>query len=124
MEAFNLILKRRIIEDNRFKYHWKCDKLQLTHMCFADDLLIFCAGNQNSIRVIKEALAEFSSVDGLNPNLSKSNIFFGNVKLHTKNSILSILPFVEGKSPMRYLGAPLIATRLFKKDCKVLIEKF
>ncbi|KAK1406320.1 hypothetical protein QVD17_41614 [Tagetes erecta] len=38
-------------------------------------------------------------------------------------AILNIMPFVEGSLPVKYLGVPLIASRLIFKDCKVLVEK-
>nr|KAJ0197187.1 hypothetical protein LSAT_V11C700342420 [Lactuca sativa] len=112
-----------IISEPFFKFHWRCKKLKLTHLCFADDLMIFCHGNTASVRVIKESLEEFAGVAGLHPNFSKSHIFFGNVKANVKSKILDTLPFVEGKLPMRYLGIPLISTRLFIRDCKRLVDK-
>ncbi|CAH1434531.1 unnamed protein product [Lactuca virosa] len=123
MEDFNLIFQRRIKNEVLFKYHWRCKKLKLTHLCFADDLMIFCHGNKASVRVIKDSLDEFAKVAGLHPNFSKSHIFFGNVKANVKKSILDTLSFVEGKLPMRYLGIPLISTRLFVRDCKRLVDK-
>ncbi|KAK1407858.1 hypothetical protein QVD17_39485 [Tagetes erecta] len=38
-------------------------------------------------------------------------------------TILSIMPFVEGSLPVKYLGVPLISSRLLYKDCKILVEK-
>ncbi|GKA29068.1 hypothetical protein Tco_0715313 [Tanacetum coccineum] len=35
---------------------------------------------------------------------------------------LSSMPFVEGFLPIRYLGFPLISSRLLYQDCKVLVE--
>lgn len=40
-----------------------------------------------------------------------------------KDEILSIAPFLEGSFPIRYLGVPLISSRLFTSDCKILVEK-
>nr|XP_043629997.1 uncharacterized protein LOC122601296 [Erigeron canadensis] len=57
------------------------------------------------------------------PSIQKSTTFFCNVPASIKNMILSIMPFEEGKLPVRYLGVPLISSRLLYKDCKVLIEK-
>nr|GEU70751.1 hypothetical protein [Tanacetum cinerariifolium] len=37
--------------------------------------------------------------------------------------ILNIMPFAEGELPVKYLGVPLISSRLLNKDCKVLVEK-
>ncbi|CAI9288727.1 unnamed protein product [Lactuca saligna] len=80
-------------------------------------------GKRASVRVIKDSLDEFAKIAGLHPNFSKSHIFFGNVKADVKRKILDTLPFVEGKLPMRYLGIPLISTRLFIRDCKRLVDK-
>lgn len=123
IEVFNLMLKRCIKENEGFKYHWRCRAQEITHLCFADDLMLFCHGNSSSVRIIKWVMDEFAGAAGLIPNLSKSHIYFGNVKEPFKRAILDILPFIEGKLPMKYLGIPLISTRLFKRDCKNLIAK-
>ena len=56
MEVFDLMLQRNISKSARFKYHWRCMEQKLTHLCFADDLMIFCYGNKSSIKVIKSSL--------------------------------------------------------------------
>lgn len=40
-----------------------------------------------------------------------------------KQSIVEQLPFEEGSFPVKYLGVPLISSRLLIADCKVLVEK-
>ncbi|GJX87405.1 hypothetical protein Tco_0339419 [Tanacetum coccineum] len=54
--------------------------MKLTHLCFVDNLLLFCHGNSKSVVVLKNALDEFGSVSGLLPSFPKSIVFFGNVK--------------------------------------------
>ncbi|GJV32918.1 RNA-directed DNA polymerase, eukaryota, reverse transcriptase zinc-binding domain protein [Tanacetum coccineum] len=123
MEVFTLILQKHISEDVKFKYHWGCKDLQISHPCFADDLLVLCHRDLNSVKVVKRALDMFSSVSGLNPNIGKSTMFFGNVKEQDKQDILSILPFKIGSLPVSYLGVPLITKHLTFTDYKVLIDK-
>ncbi|GKD07500.1 reverse transcriptase domain, reverse transcriptase zinc-binding domain protein [Tanacetum coccineum] len=53
----------------------------------------------------------------------KSTAYFCNVLNHVKIGILSILPFEEGRLPIKYLDVPLISSRLIFRDCKELIEK-
>ncbi|GKF22641.1 RNA-directed DNA polymerase, eukaryota, reverse transcriptase zinc-binding domain protein, partial [Tanacetum coccineum] len=74
MEVFSLILMQHIEEDKKFKYHWGCKGLKISHLCFADDLLVLCYGNLHYVKVIKKALETFSSVSGLNPNIGKSTV--------------------------------------------------
>ncbi|GJT20726.1 RNA-directed DNA polymerase, eukaryota, reverse transcriptase zinc-binding domain protein [Tanacetum coccineum] len=74
MEVFNLILQQIIKEDNSFKYHHGCKILKITHLCFADDLLVLCHGDVNSVKVINKAIDKFSCVSGLFPNLGKRDL--------------------------------------------------
>ncbi|XP_035830773.1 uncharacterized protein LOC118480171 [Helianthus annuus] len=69
------------------------------------------------------SLSKFTNMSSLVPSVQKSTVFFCNVPQHVKNAILSVMPFVEGSLPVRYLGVPLISTRLLYKDCSILVEK-
>ncbi|GJV32164.1 hypothetical protein Tco_1392564 [Tanacetum coccineum] len=123
MEILTLIIKRRVRDSDIFTYHRYCSKLELVNLCFADDLFLFAYGNASSASVIMEALDEFKHASGLTPSLPKSTTYFCNVTNHVKLSILQILPFEEGRLPVKYLGVPLVPSRLIYKDCKELIEK-
>ncbi|GKE02661.1 hypothetical protein Tco_1390644 [Tanacetum coccineum] len=100
-----------------------CSKLELVNLCFTDDLFLFAHGDPNSARVIMEALDEFRNASGLTPSLLKSMAYFCNVLNHVKLYILQIIPFEEGQLPVKYLGVPLISTRLIYKDCKELTDR-
>ncbi|GJT15727.1 RNA-directed DNA polymerase, eukaryota, reverse transcriptase zinc-binding domain protein [Tanacetum coccineum] len=123
MEVFTLILHRQIAKEPKFQYHFGCKEILLTHVCFADDLLVMCHGDKVSVEVIKKALQEFSSCPGLLPNNAKSSVFFGSIKEVDKNSIISVLPFSIGKFPVKHLGVSLIAKRLGIKECGCLLDK-
>ncbi|GJS75909.1 RNA-directed DNA polymerase, eukaryota, reverse transcriptase zinc-binding domain protein [Tanacetum coccineum] len=69
MEVFSLILERNIDRNNEFKYHHGCKNLKITHLCFADNLLVFCHGDIKSVSIIKEALEEFGNYSGLKANM-------------------------------------------------------
>ncbi|GJT01427.1 hypothetical protein Tco_0822596 [Tanacetum coccineum] len=98
MEILTLMLQRGVSNANMFSYHRYCSKLKLINLCFADDLFLFSHGDMDSVKVIKEALNEFKEAPGL------------------------ILPFKEGYLPVKYLGVPLVTSRLVFRDCKELIE--
>ncbi|GKD06357.1 hypothetical protein Tco_1181331, partial [Tanacetum coccineum] len=88
-----------------------------------DDLLVLCHADVSSIKVVKEALMEFSKASGLLPNMSKSTMLFGNVKTDEANKILEVLSYRVGKLPVKYLGVPLITKKIGAKECKQLIDK-
>nr|GEU87478.1 RNA-directed DNA polymerase, eukaryota, reverse transcriptase zinc-binding domain protein [Tanacetum cinerariifolium] len=96
MEVFTLIMKHKIQVAPNFKYYVGCKEVNLTYLCFADDLLVLCYGNTDSVGVIKEALETFSKVSGLNPNMNKNTIFFSNMDIGKKLIILDIMPFQIG----------------------------
>ncbi|GJV00879.1 hypothetical protein Tco_1330149 [Tanacetum coccineum] len=123
MEVLTLIIRRRVRLSETFHYHNHCEELQLVNVYFADDLFIFARGDVDSARVIMESLDEFKSTLGLVLSLPKSTTFFSNVCNHVKIAILNIMPFSEGKLPVKYLGVPLISSKLLIRDCKVLVEK-
>ncbi|GJU14333.1 putative RNA-directed DNA polymerase [Tanacetum coccineum] len=123
VEILTLILKRRVHLSESFRFHHHCDDMELINVCFADDLFIFSRGNTNSVRVIMEGLDAFKLASGLVPSIPKSTAFFCNVPNYVKLAILNIMPFLEGKLPVKYLGVPLISSRLLNKDCKVLVDQ-
>nr|GEW40904.1 RNA-directed DNA polymerase, eukaryota, reverse transcriptase zinc-binding domain protein [Tanacetum cinerariifolium] len=116
MEVFNIIMRKNIGETKDFKYHQGCKKLKITHLCFADDLLVFCHGDSKFMGVIKETLEEFSSYSGLKANMSKSTVFFGGLTNAEQSIILDIVPFVVGRLPVRYLGVPFITKKINATD--------
>nr|GEZ63726.1 hypothetical protein [Tanacetum cinerariifolium] len=123
MEALTLMLQRKVHQTDQITYHKYCSKMELVNLCFADDLFLFAYGDVGSTSIIKEALDEFKNASGLVPSLPKSTAYFCNVFNHVKLSILQILPFEEGKFPVKYLGVPLVSSRLMIRDCNELVDK-
>uniref|UniRef100_A0A0V0HXZ8 Putative ovule protein n=1 Tax=Solanum chacoense TaxID=4108 RepID=A0A0V0HXZ8_SOLCH len=106
-----------------FKYHPMCKAAKLTHLIFADDLMVFCKGDTNSIKRVMEALKHFSAVTGLEANLQKSDIFLARMTEEAKLRILNSTGFPMGVLPIRYLGLPLSSKKWNKVDCYQLVEK-
>ncbi|GJY33021.1 hypothetical protein Tco_0417490 [Tanacetum coccineum] len=123
MEVLTLMLSRRVRDSELFTYYRYCSELEIVNLCFANDLFLFAHRDANSARVIMEVLDEFKLSSGLTPSLPKNTAYFCNVLNHTKLAILQILPFEEGRLPVKYLGVPLISSRLVYRDYKELIER-
>ncbi|GJY63033.1 RNA-directed DNA polymerase, eukaryota, reverse transcriptase zinc-binding domain protein [Tanacetum coccineum] len=79
MEILNLLMIRKIKSNGLFQYHFGCKHLKITHVCFADDLLMFCDEDPDSVKTIKEVIDEFGSVSRLLPNYNNSTIIFGSM---------------------------------------------
>lgn len=61
-------------ENPEFNYHLRCQKLGITHLSFADDLLLFTRGDVKSVQILKNKFLMFSEPSGLKVNLNKSQI--------------------------------------------------
>lgn len=67
------------VEDKR----WKPIRLsrggpELSHICFADDLILFAEASVTQIRVIRKALEAFCKASGQKVSLPKYKNFFSN----------------------------------------------
>ncbi|GKA35541.1 RNA-directed DNA polymerase, eukaryota, reverse transcriptase zinc-binding domain protein [Tanacetum coccineum] len=122
MEVLNLMIKRHVKNDSRFKYHSGCGKLEITSLCFADDLLLLCYGDLISASILRRGLDEFSLSSGLYPSMSKSEAFFCGLTHEIKNNILMAIPFKKGTLFIKYLGVPLVSKKINVNDCKILIK--
>ncbi|XP_028063083.1 uncharacterized protein LOC114266401 [Camellia sinensis] len=93
------------------------------HWIRAFDLMIFCKGDTFTVRAIKKSLVEFQTLSGLSPSPNKSHVFFSGCEKKLRDDIMNILQFPKGFLPIRYLGVPLIASKLKACDCKQLVER-
>lgn len=107
----------------QFKFHPRYAKLQIIHICFADDLLMFSKSNASSIQVMMKYFAQFSMASGLQANMGKSCIYVGGVNQQDKNNILQSTGFSYGKLPFRYLGVPLATKKILLVQWQPLIQK-
>lgn len=105
-----------------FRFHKKW-KQRIINLCFADDLFLFARGDVHSANVIMQSQKEFTLMSGLVPSIPKSTVFFCNVTDNVKQQIINTLQFGEGELPVRYLGVPLISSRLGHSDCSLIIER-
>ncbi|XP_074278418.1 uncharacterized protein LOC141602008 [Silene latifolia] len=106
-----------------FRYHPLCKSLKLTHLLFADDLLMFCKGDIKSIMLLLRALSTFSATSGLRVNAAKSEVVFNGVPNEVKMDVVQVSGFQQGVLPFKYLGVPIQPGRLSKADCHILLDK-
>ncbi|XP_060959293.1 uncharacterized protein LOC133030535 [Cannabis sativa] len=73
-----------------------------------DDLVIFCKGDLNSVRLTHDAFMKFCN---------------DTVSEEVKSKIMDIVKIEEGGFPLEYLGVNLRPTKWKVKDCGVILDK-
>jgi hypothetical protein len=106
-----------------FHFHPKCQSLGISHLAFADDILLLCRCDTPSVDILLQQLLVFGRMSGLTINATKSFIFFGGVGEDTKRAILLHTGFAEGSFPFKYLGVPLSPHRLLASQYHPLLHK-
>lgn len=108
---------------HQFAYQPQCREVQLTHLSFADDILVFTDGSISSLRWVLEVMDQFASISGLHINASKSSIFAAGQSIAPLIHEADCMGIKVGTLPVRYLGIRLTTKALTKQDYEPLIDR-
>lgn len=122
MNNLSLMLNKAAREGS-LNYHQHCAKTKLTHLSFADDLLIFIDGSITSVQRVLQILHEFEQRSGLAVSLQKSSFFASGLSAEEITAIQCSTGMPCGSLPMRYLGVPLCTKKLSLSNCEPLIQQ-
>ncbi|WMV41831.1 hypothetical protein MTR67_035216 [Solanum verrucosum] len=98
------------------------DSLEVTHLQYADDTLIFCDADRNQLRHLRIILVLFEGISGLHINWGKIFLYPINDVPHM-NLLASILGGEVGSLPTLYLGMPLGANSKSIEIWDTVVEK-
>lgn len=93
----------------------------ISHLLFADDLMIFGSADLASTIALNKLLDDFCAFSGLSINLNKSQIIFSG-STRERTGICHILGMPQATLPILYLGLPLFSSRLKSSDCSKLLQ--
>lgn len=122
MNYLSLMLNQSA-EDNKIKYHPKCNAMKLTHLSFADDLLIFIDGSIESVQSVLQVLREFEMRSGLAVSFQKTSFYSSGLTDQETDTIKASTGMSHGELPFRYLGVPLNSRKLSLPNCQPLIQQ-
>ncbi|XP_010424593.1 PREDICTED: uncharacterized protein LOC104709726 [Camelina sativa] len=117
LEVLSRMLDLRA-KKGKFSAHPLCISPCLTHLAFADDLLVFSDGSHHSLSGVCDILQLFHSFIGLDMNPVKSELFFGGFneilgvapKLHQPVSAYSSVVHSKDNEPVAFLDRQKNAT--------------
>ncbi|XP_062118599.1 uncharacterized protein LOC133832223 [Humulus lupulus] len=122
MEYLSRILAKVACKHD-FHFHHRCTELKLTHLCFADNIILFCRGDIISILRLLQGFKWFSVSSGLQANVNKSAFYCHGMPEEDVKRIHLASGFSKSQLPFRYLGIPICFKRLSMAECSVLAEK-
>lgn len=114
---------RCCVRASQFRPHPLCITLLVTHLSFADDVLIFFGGSESSLDGIMTVLHQLYIASGLQLSLLKSQLFLDGNNIHLVQSLATDFGISQGSLPVRYLGLPLLPHKMRPSDYQPLIEK-
>ena len=121
MEAFSGLLRSRF-SSGYIRYHPHTEELDITHLMFADDVMIFFDGSGSSLHGITETLDDFAGWSGLHMNRDKTELFHAGLSLQEATAV-EAYGFSVGSLPIRYLGLPLMHRKLKISEYSPLLDK-
>ncbi|KAH1228732.1 putative ribonuclease H protein [Glycine max] len=85
---------------------------KLSHLAFADDIMLLSRGDIPSMSTIFSKLQHFCRVLGASISSDKSAIYSAGIRTHELSHIQQLTGFSLGGFPFRYLSVPLLSSRL------------
>lgn len=102
--------------------------IEITHLLFADDILIFCQPNEQSLLDLRCILLCFQAVSSPKINLNKSELVVcgGSTSGQQLSQVLlsQVLGCKVSQFPIKYLGVPLGAKYKDSRSWDPIIELF
>ncbi|TXG59223.1 hypothetical protein EZV62_013796 [Acer yangbiense] len=125
MEEVLTRLLRKNFESGRIgRFYHPIGAPLVSHLLYADDILIFANGGKRSIRNLVKAFETYEKWSGQRMNKDKSAIFPSKyISSARKRDLLHVTGFREGYFPVTYLGAPLVYGKLSSRILEPLVEK-
>ncbi|XP_060216466.1 uncharacterized protein LOC132643947 [Lycium barbarum] len=103
-KAYDMV-KWEFVQEMLEGFYLMCKEVQLTHLIFGDDLMIFYKGTKASVQRIMEALQHISVVTWLTAKSDKFSIYMAGVDDEIRIKLLEIIGFSIGTFPMNFWGA-------------------
>ncbi|KAK2394949.1 hypothetical protein QL285_056723 [Trifolium repens] len=96
----------------------------VSHLMFADDLLLFGEATENQMKCVMEILHKFCIVSGQEVSHEKTSVLFSkNVRRGMRDKLLHMSGFRETTDLGKYLGIPLFGRAPKRADYQYLIDQ-
>ena len=116
-------LLNKAIMGGNIGYHPICRVVNLSHLSFADDIVVFTDGSPTSLTGTLDAFGDFASMSGLYINVAKSTVFAAGRGKQALETAAAACGLTVSALPIKYLGLPLTTKTMSRSDYEPLIAK-
>lgn len=128
---FNICLEfltsliNKACEDNLWTPFWVgARKVPVSHLLFADDLLLFGRVDETTAFKVREVLESFCKVSGQKINEDKSRLIFSpNTPSDLREMFQETIKVEESPNLGQYMGMPISHKRPRRRDLQFVVEK-
>lgn len=110
-QVLTVNLNRKIRNGEISSYKVGRQELPISHLLYADDVLVFTNGASRSLHNLMRLLRSYEKSSGQFTNTGKSSFYIGKRTLHRAAPIANITGITKSDFPIRYLGVPIFAGR-------------
>lgn len=121
MEVFSRLMKSSFAA-GFINFHPRTEDLDISHLMFADDIMVFFDGSSSSLQGVSDTMDLFASWSGLKMNCEKTQLFTAGLEPADSAFMLNS-GFAIGSLPIRYLGLPLMSRKLRVSEFSSLTDK-
>lgn len=116
-------LLNKAVESGRIGFHPKCQSVNLIHLSFADDIMVFTDGTIASLRGTLGVFGNFACISGFSINVAKSTLFAAGRGKQQLERAARGLGISISELPIKYLGLPLTTKAMTRHDYEPLVDK-
>lgn len=95
----------------------------LSHVLYADDLFIFCRGDDSSLKNLRLFLESYGAASGQIVNKDKSTFYMGEAYSYRRGRVHRLLGYKSGSAPFIYLGVPIFKGMPRRRHLQAIADK-
>jgi len=91
--------------------------MKLCKLSFADDLLLFCKAEVNSIKYLLDVINIFAEASVMQLSQAKSQMVVAGVSSSLQTQLFELIGLKEGRMTFKYLGMLITSGRHSSSNC-------
>ena len=124
MEKLAFLISAKVSSSQWQPMHISRGGLGISHLLFADDILLFSKARNSQVRLLMSVLNNFCEASGLKVNVDKSQVMCSkNVSRRRWDNFTAISSLRFTSTLGKYLGFPLVNGKMTKSEFQVIIDK-